>query len=87
MHVHVASRPDAVAYKDNVLSATDEEIELARPQLSFVCKEVKDRMTSNSFQAWKALGKSSNPQDLLDGILGRHPGRRGRGHQVSGHCL
>lgn len=69
MHVYLSSRPDAEGYARAVREASDDEIELARPQLYFVLGELKERMFVHSVHADLYFTKEPTPQALLGSVI------------------
>lgn len=70
LHVHASSRPDVLAYRDAVLGASDEELELARPQLYFVCNDLKSRLVNACSEAASVIENARTPMEVASKIFG-----------------
>jgi hypothetical protein len=69
IHLHSSSTPDVEGYRRSVDAATEEQVELARPQMYFVLTDLKERAFNSAMQAETVANGAKTPLELVTTIL------------------
>jgi len=67
--VHLGDKSDTRAYREAVDSASEEELELARPQIFFILRDLKDRLLKFASRIDPEIQSCKTPTEIAENIL------------------